>query len=111
MGRKPTKTPEERAAAVTAYKNTWQRDNKDRIPVNVKKGDKEKIAEWAKSKNYPSTNAYICGMIENDMKYDTDLRAIFSYLLAHEELDEEIMREAGLDTYPSIIIEHLLKNF
>lgn len=110
MGRKPTKTAEERTAAATTYKNTWQRDNKDRIPVTVPKGDKEKIAEWAKVKKYPSTNAYICGMIENDMKYDADLRAIFSYLIDHEELDKEIMQKAELSTYPSIIIEHMLKN-
>ena len=67
MGRKPTKTPEERTAAVTAYKNTWQRDNKDRIPVTVPLGDKDRIAEWARKKGYTSTNSYITDLIYKDM--------------------------------------------
>ena len=55
MGRKATKTPEELAAARTKYKNTWQRENKDRI------------AAWAKSRGYPSTNAYITDLVYKDM--------------------------------------------
>ena len=67
MGRKPTKTPEERTAAVTAYKNTWQRENKDRIPVTVPLGDKDRIAEWVRQKGYTSTNSYITDLIYKDM--------------------------------------------
>ena len=50
MARKATKTPEELAAAHTKYKNAWQRENKDRIPITVPIGDKDRIAAWAKSK-------------------------------------------------------------
>lgn len=67
MGRKPTKTPEERKAAATSYKNTWQRDNKDRIPVVVPSGDKDRIAAWAREKGYTSTNSYIADLIYKDM--------------------------------------------
>lgn len=67
MGRKPTKTPEERAAAATAYKNTWQRENKDRIPITVPLGDKDRIAAWAREKGYTSTNSYITDLIYKDM--------------------------------------------
>ena len=49
MARKATKTPEELAAAHTKYKNAWQRENKDRIPITVPIGDKDRIAAWAKS--------------------------------------------------------------
>ena len=55
MARKATKTPEELAAAHTKYKNAWQRENKDRI------------AAWAKSKGYQSTNSYINDLIYKDM--------------------------------------------
>ena len=44
MARKATKTPEELAAAHTKYKNAWQRENKDRIPITVPIGDKDRIA-------------------------------------------------------------------
>ena len=67
MGRKTTKTPEELAAARTKYKNTWQRENKDRIPITVPAGDKDRIAAWAKSRGYPSTNAYITDLVYKDM--------------------------------------------
>lgn len=67
MARKATKTPEELTAAHTTYKNTWQRDNKDRIPITVPIGDKERIATWAKSKGYASTNSYVTDLIYKDM--------------------------------------------
>ena len=67
VGRKATKTPEELAAARTKYKNTWQRENKDRIPITVPAGDKDRIAAWAKSRGYPSTNAYITDLVYKDM--------------------------------------------
>ena len=67
MGSKPTKTPEERTAAAPTYKNTWQRENKDRIPVTVPLGDKDRIAERARQKGYASTNAYITDLIYKDM--------------------------------------------
>ena len=61
MARKATKTPEELAAAHTKYKN------KDRIPITVPIGDKDRIAAWAKSKGYQSTNSYITDLIYKDM--------------------------------------------
>lgn len=67
MARKATKTPEELAAAHTKYKNAWQRENKDRIPITVPIGDKDRIAAWAKSRGYPSTNAYITDLVYKDM--------------------------------------------
>lgn len=58
---------EELAAAHTKYKNAWQRENKDRIPITVPIGDKDRIAAWAKSKGYQSTNSYITDLIYKDM--------------------------------------------
>lgn len=67
MARKATKTPGELAAAHTKYKNAWQRENKDRIPITVPIGDKDRITAWAKSKGYQSTNSYITDLIYKDM--------------------------------------------
>ena len=67
MARKATKTPEELTAAHTKYKNVWQRENKDRIPITVPARDKDRIAAWAKSKGYQSTNSYITDLIYKDM--------------------------------------------
>ncbi|MFR1061129.1 MAG: hypothetical protein ACLSEY_11955 [Enterocloster sp.] len=53
MARKATKTPEELAAAHTKYKNAWQRENKDRIPITVPIGDKDRIAAWSQVKRLP----------------------------------------------------------
>lgn len=58
---------EELAVAHTKYKNAWQRENKDRIPITVPIGDKDRIAAWAKSKGYQSTNSYITDLIYKDM--------------------------------------------
>lgn len=82
MGRKATKTPEELAAARTKYKNTWQRENKDRIPITVPAGDKDRIAAWAKSRGYPSTNAYITDLVYKDMVSRNSLNLPPSSLLA-----------------------------
>ena len=67
MARKATKTPEELAAAHTKYKNPRQRENKDRIPITVTIAPKHRIAAWAKSKGYQSTNSYITDLIYKDM--------------------------------------------
>lgn len=41
--------------------------DKDRIPITVPIGDKDRIAAWAKSKGYQSTNSYITDLIYKDM--------------------------------------------
>lgn len=49
------------------YDQKFAKDNYDRIPLNVKKGDKEKIAEHAKKKGFNSITDYIKSLIYKDM--------------------------------------------
>lgn len=51
----------------TEYKNKWAKENYDRIPVSVIKGEKEKITEHYKRKGYKSMNDYINALIKQDM--------------------------------------------
>lgn len=51
----------------TKYKNEWAKENLERIPVSVKKGEKEKITEHYKRKGYKSMNDYINALIKQDM--------------------------------------------
>ncbi len=50
------------------YDQTYVKEKYDRIPVNVKKGDREIIAEYAKRKGFKSITEYIKHLIYNDMK-------------------------------------------
>jgi len=52
----------------TKYDNDFAKNKYDRIPLQVPKGQKELILEYAKSKGYNSINAYIKKLIEDDMK-------------------------------------------
>lgn len=54
-------------AGNTEYKNTWQKENKDRILLILPKGDKDKIKARAESKGM-SLNAYINKLIDADME-------------------------------------------
>ena len=47
--------------------NKYNKTNYERIEIVVKKGEKAKIKAHAESKGQ-STNAYICSLIERDMK-------------------------------------------
>lgn len=49
------------------YINEYIKDNYDTIKVQVQKGKREMIKAHAKSKGYPSVNAYINGLINRDM--------------------------------------------
>lgn len=49
------------------YDQQFTKDNYDRIPLNVKKGERAKIAEYAKSKGFNSTTEYIKDLIRRDM--------------------------------------------
>ncbi len=49
------------------YDQQFTKDNYDRIPLNVKKGERAKIAEYAKSKGFNSTTEYIKDLIKRDM--------------------------------------------
>lgn len=49
------------------YDQQFTKDNYDRIPLNVKKGEKAKIAEYAKQKGYNSITEYIKELIRRDM--------------------------------------------
>lgn len=49
------------------YDQQFTKDNYDRIPLNVKKGEKAKIAEHAKEKGYSSITEYIKELIRRDM--------------------------------------------
>lgn len=49
------------------YDNQFQKDNYDRIALNVKKGERDKIAEFAKNKGFNSITEYIKALIYKDM--------------------------------------------
>lgn len=51
---------------ITAYKNKYQAEKYDRIIVQVKKGQKEKIKAHAESRGM-SLNAFIVEAIEKEM--------------------------------------------
>ena len=50
------------------YDNQYAKENYDRIRVQVKKGKRESIKEYAKKNGYDSLNAYINTLIDTDMK-------------------------------------------
>lgn len=51
----------------TKYKNEFQKQKYDRLVINVVKGEKEPIQEFAKSQG-KSLNAYIVELIKEDMQ-------------------------------------------
>lgn len=67
MARKATKTPEELAAALPSIRTHGSGKTRNRIPITVPIGDKDRIAAWAKSKGYQSTNSYITDLVYKDM--------------------------------------------
>lgn len=52
----------------TIYDNNYQRENYDRIALNVKKGEKEKIKKYAEIKGYDTITEYIKAILYEDMK-------------------------------------------
>lgn len=56
------------------YDNQYAKENYDRIIVQVKKGKRESIKLYAKSKGYESLNAYINTLIERDMKAEDNIK-------------------------------------
>lgn len=52
---------------ITAYKNKYQAEKYDRIIVQVKKGEKEKIKAYAESRGM-SLNAFIVEAIEKELR-------------------------------------------
>lgn len=49
------------------YDNDYAKNNYDRIPINVPKGQKEVIKFHAKKKGFESINAYINDLIRKDL--------------------------------------------
>lgn len=49
------------------YDNQFQKENYDRIALNVKKGQREIIKNYALAKGYASVNNYIVDLIYKDM--------------------------------------------
>lgn len=52
------------------YDQKFQKDNYDRIALNVKKGDKEKMSIYAKKNGFDSLTDYIKSLIYNDMNIE-----------------------------------------
>lgn len=52
----------------TKYKNDFQKEKYDRIIVNVPKGQKAIIDEYAKNNGYKSLNAFVTDAINEKMK-------------------------------------------
>lgn len=50
-----------------AYNNQWNAENRERITLLVKTGEKAKIVAHAESRGYSSLNAYIVNLIKEDM--------------------------------------------
>lgn len=61
------------------YDNDYQKENYDRIILNVKKGEKDKIKEYAKIKGYESMNQYINSLIRQDMNGEGALNKCVIY--------------------------------
>lgn len=53
------------------YDQAFAKEKYDRIPLNVKKGEREKIAKYAKEKGYNSITEYIKELIRKDMNNDS----------------------------------------
>ena len=58
----------EKAFDATEYKNKFQKEKYDRIIVNVPKGQKKVIDDYAKEKNYKSLNSFVVDAINEKMK-------------------------------------------
>ena len=58
-------------AGKTEYKNSWQKENCDRINFTVPKGEKEKIKQHAE-KQGETTNGFIKRAIKETMERDND---------------------------------------
>lgn len=52
----------------TKYKNDFQKEKYDRIIVNVQKGQKKVISDYAKEKGYTSLNSFVVDSISKNMK-------------------------------------------
>ena len=57
----------EKAFDATKYKNNFQKKKYDKIIVNVPKGRKEVINEYAKEQGYKSLNAFVVDAINDKM--------------------------------------------
>lgn len=58
----------EKVFDATKYKNDFQKEKYDRIIVNVPKGQKAVIDQYAKSEGYKSLNAFVVDAINEKMK-------------------------------------------
>lgn len=56
------------------YDQKFQKDNYDRIALNVKKGDKAIIAEFAKNNGFESITDYIKHVVYMDMEKRKDTK-------------------------------------
>ncbi len=100
---KPT-TSEAQRKAVQKYKQKTKRFGLDFAPTEFD------LLEHIHSQ--PKKQTYIKKLIRVDMeaqKYAGDLARLLNYLLEHEDTDTALMKNAGLEQYPSIIIESLTK--
>lgn len=61
-------TEEKEKFDATKYKNDFQKEKYDRIIVNVPKGQKKLIDEYAKSQGYKSINSFVVDAINEKMK-------------------------------------------
>lgn len=52
----------------TKYKNDFQKEKYDRIIVNVPKGQKAVINDYAKNKGYSSLNSFVVDAINDKMQ-------------------------------------------
>lgn len=52
------------------YDQQYAKNNYDRIPINVKKGDKDRILEYAKKRGFNGINEYVKYLIYSDMDDD-----------------------------------------
>lgn len=50
------------------YNNKYNKDNYDRLNIQVPKGKKKEIDEYRKAKGYSSLNAYVNELIRKDMQ-------------------------------------------
>jgi hypothetical protein len=99
------KTSEAQLRAAQKYK----REKVKRFTVEFSPAESDL---WDRVSGQPNKQGYIKSLIRADMerqKHTPDFTRLHTYLTDHEDTDTALMHNAGMDTYPSIIIEEFKK--
>jgi hypothetical protein len=70
MARTKVLTDEQRAQNNIAYRNTWQKENFDRLNVQVVKGKRDQLKAYAQQNGYAGYAEYIRALVKTDSGID-----------------------------------------